>query len=142
MITTVRVQEKGQVTIPQAIRRRMKLKKGDLVTFIHTENGVVIKSLDLAADDMLSALEKSLNARGVRLDAVLERAQRAGAESLAKEFGLLPEERTLLYEALQLRAQAVVENLRGAQMTEDLSDEDIEAEIQDTRKRMRDAHRP
>jgi AbrB family looped-hinge helix DNA binding protein len=59
MITTVRVQEKGQVTIPRDIRRLLKLKKGDLVTFISTENGVLIKTLDLAADDLLAGWKQA-----------------------------------------------------------------------------------
>ena len=37
--TFVRVQEKGQVTLPLEIRRKLKLKKGDLVTFVETEDG-------------------------------------------------------------------------------------------------------
>ena len=39
----VRVQEKGQVTIPREIRQKLGLKKGDLVIFIETEQGFVIK---------------------------------------------------------------------------------------------------
>ena len=31
-LNTVRVQEKGQVTIPLRIRKKLNLKKGDLVT--------------------------------------------------------------------------------------------------------------
>ena len=37
-----RVQRKGQVTIPQEIRRRLGLQKGDLVAFTETEQGFVI----------------------------------------------------------------------------------------------------
>ena len=59
MLTTVRVQEKGQVTIPREIRRRLKLKKGDLVTFVNTANGVVIQSLEQAANDLLEKLKKT-----------------------------------------------------------------------------------
>lgn len=47
--TIVRVQEKGQVTIPLEIRRKLKLTKGDLVTFIETQNGVVVKPVELVA---------------------------------------------------------------------------------------------
>ena len=39
----VRVQEKGQVTIPREIRQKLGLKKGDLVIFIETEHGFLIK---------------------------------------------------------------------------------------------------
>ena len=38
----VRVQEKGQVTIPRAIREKLNLKPGDLVIFRETEAGVVL----------------------------------------------------------------------------------------------------
>ena len=37
-----RVQEKGQVTIPSQIRKKLKLKKGDLVVFEETETGIMI----------------------------------------------------------------------------------------------------
>ena len=34
----VRVQEKGQVTLPKAVRKKLKLKKGDLVWIWEDEN--------------------------------------------------------------------------------------------------------
>jgi AbrB family looped-hinge helix DNA binding protein len=137
MITTVRVQEKGQVTIPRSIRRRLNLKKGDLVTFVSTENGVVIKSLDLASEDLLKALSKMLQARGIDLDEVLRRSQQVSADTLAKEFKLQSDERKILFQALQLKAQAAVEAIRSAEVSSssvELSEEEIEAEIQEARK--------
>jgi len=137
MISTVRVQEKGQVTIPRTIRRQLNLKKGDLVTFVSTENGVVIKTLDLAADDLLTTLGKSLQARGIQIVDVIARSQKVGADVLAREFNLLPEERNMLFQSLQLKAQAVVEAIRtaGDSVTStELTEDDIEAEIQETRK--------
>ena len=80
MINIVRVQEKGQITIPRIIRQQLNLKKGDLVTFVSTENGVLIKTLDLAAEDLLAALKKSLEERGIQLSDVLKRSQQVGAE--------------------------------------------------------------
>ncbi len=138
MITTVRVQEKGQVTIPRNIRRQLHLKKGDLVTFVSTENGVVIKTLALAAEDLLESLRRNLLARGVHLDAILERSQRISSEALAKEFGLSKEEQNVLYQALQLKAQAAVEAIRSgaeASGSGELTEEDIEAEILEVRKK-------
>lgn len=136
MISTVRVQEKGQVTIPQTIRRQLNLKKGDLVTFVSTENGVVIKTLDLAAKDMLATLDKTLLARGIRLSDVLARSQRVGADVLTREFNLRVDERNTLFQALQLQAQAAIEAIRtAAESGPEFSDEDIEAEIQDARKK-------
>ena len=137
MISTVRLQEKGQVTIPRTIRQLLNLKKGDLVTFVSTENGVVIKTLDLAADDLLTTLGKSLQARGIQIVDVIARSQKVGADVLAREFNLLPEERNMLFQSLQLKAQAAVEAIRtaGDSVTStELTEDDIEAEIQETRK--------
>jgi AbrB family looped-hinge helix DNA binding protein len=137
MISTVRVQEKGQVTIPRTIRRQLNLKKGDLVTFVSTENGVVIKTLDLAADDLLTTLGKSLQARGIQIVDVIARSQKVGADVLTREFNLLPEERNMLFQSLQLKAQAAVEAIRTAEdsvTSTELTEDDIEAEIQETRK--------
>ena len=36
------VQEKGQVTIPAEIRKKLGLKKGDYVAFVETDQGVMI----------------------------------------------------------------------------------------------------
>ncbi|HSQ27621.1 MAG TPA: AbrB/MazE/SpoVT family DNA-binding domain-containing protein [Anaerolineales bacterium] len=137
MITTVRVQEKGQVTIPRDIRRQLKLKKGDLVTFISTENGVVIKTLDSAADDLFAVLAESLQSRRIQVEQVLTRAKTTGSDQLAKEFNLSQEERNLLYQALQLQAQAAVESIRSiaeSSPTYEITDEDIENEIHEVRK--------
>jgi len=145
MITTVRVQEKGQVTIPRNIRRQLKLKKGDLVTFVATDNGIIIKTLDLAANDLLEELNKSLLSRGIRLEAVLERAQKVDSDTLANEFKLSYAEKSLLFQALQLKAQAAVEAIRSAAEengTSELTDEEIEAEIQNSRSESPHAHRP
>ncbi|PKO16603.1 MAG: hypothetical protein CVU39_07210 [Chloroflexi bacterium HGW-Chloroflexi-10] len=138
MISTVRVQEKGQVTIPRSIRRQLNLKKGDLVTFVSTENGVVIKTLDLAADDLLVVLAKTLQARGIQIAEVLSRSQKVGADTLVREFNLRSDERNMLFQALQLKAQAAVEAIRTAvesDSSSELTEDDIEAEIQETRKK-------
>ncbi|HSM24028.1 MAG TPA: AbrB/MazE/SpoVT family DNA-binding domain-containing protein [Anaerolineaceae bacterium] len=137
MITTVRVQEKGQVTIPRDIRRQLKLKKGDLVTFISTENGVVIKTLDLASDDLLAVLATSLQKRGVKINEVLTRARNSSSDRVIQEFSLSVEESNILYQALQLKAQAAVESIRmiaETSPTYEITDEDIEAEIHEVRK--------
>jgi AbrB family looped-hinge helix DNA binding protein len=144
MITTVRVQEKGQVTIPRNIRRQLNLKKGDLVTFVSTPTGVVIKTLDLAAEDLFDLLRKVLLDRGIHLDDILEQSQKVNSEKLIREFGLSSAEQKSLYQALQLKAQAAVEAIRSSSEStglSDLSEEDIEAEIQAARDESTHAHR-
>ncbi|MCJ7724230.1 MAG: AbrB/MazE/SpoVT family DNA-binding domain-containing protein [Anaerolineales bacterium] len=49
--TGVRLQEKGQVTIPRKIREKLNLKRGDLVIFVETEAGVLVKPASVVATD-------------------------------------------------------------------------------------------
>jgi AbrB family looped-hinge helix DNA binding protein len=49
--TGVRLQEKGQVTIPRKIREKLNLKRGDLVIFVETEAGVLVKPAAVVATD-------------------------------------------------------------------------------------------
>jgi AbrB family looped-hinge helix DNA binding protein len=42
-----RVQSKGQVTIPTEIRKKLGLKKDDLVAFVETEDGVLLSPREL-----------------------------------------------------------------------------------------------
>lgn len=138
MITTVRVQEKGQVTIPRDIRRQLKLKKGDLVTFISTKNGVVIKTLDSAADDLLIVLGRSLKTRGLRIEEVMAIANKMGSDQLVKEFNLNQEESNILYQVLQLKAQSALESIRiiaESSPAYEITDEDIDTEINEVRKK-------
>jgi AbrB family looped-hinge helix DNA binding protein len=63
----VKVQEKGQVTIPLEIRQRLGLKKGDLVTFVITEAGVVIKPAEVIVTEALDEINRALKAEGISL---------------------------------------------------------------------------
>jgi len=49
----VRVQEKGQITIPTKIRRKLNLRKGDLVIFTETTEGVLIKPAEMLSQTEL-----------------------------------------------------------------------------------------
>lgn len=144
MLTTVRVQEKGQVTIPREIRRRLKLKKGDLVTFVITANGVVIQSLEQASSDLLWNLEKNLAARRITVDEVLAYSQENGGEQAVRKYGLNTEEKAIFYQVLQLRAQMAIESIRTeaeVNGSEQLTEGEIEAEIQAARNEAKNAHR-
>ena len=52
-ITSVRVQTKGQVTIPKEIREKLNLQPGDLVVFVDTEDGVMVKPAAVVTNDTL-----------------------------------------------------------------------------------------
>ena len=69
------MQAKGQITIPAAIRRRLGLKTGDLVTFVETEQGVLIRPQEVIAMESLDAIGRALAAKGISLDDLLEAGQ-------------------------------------------------------------------
>jgi AbrB family looped-hinge helix DNA binding protein len=84
----VRVQEKGQVTIPLEMRRRLGLKKGDLVTFVETEKGILIQPAEVIVSAALEMIGESLKASRVTLDELIERGRTIRAELIEKEYGL------------------------------------------------------
>lgn len=87
-IPIVRVQEKGQVTIPQEIREKLNLKKGDMVTFIETDAGVVIKPAEVVVSDALDELGRVLKEKGFNLEELLERGREIRGELIEGEYEL------------------------------------------------------
>ncbi len=141
---TTRIQEKGQVTIPQELRKKLNLNQGDLVAFVETKDGVTIKALDTIAEEMLAALEKKLGKRGISLNTLMNASMKKGGDAAAKELGVKDDEKEIFYQALSLRAQAAVKNLRdnaGKYGTDKITEQEIEAEIQAVRREKRNANR-
>ena len=135
-----RIQGKGQVTIPQEIRRKLNLNQGDLVVFVETKDGFTIKSLDTIAEDLLAALGAKLDKRGISLDKLIEISLKKGGDAAAKEMGVSDDEKEILYQALGLRAQAAVKLLRenaGKYGADKITDEDVQAEVQAVRNEKR-----
>ena len=56
----VRIQEKGQVTIPYRIRKKLNLKRGDLVIFVETDSGVMVMPASVVAADERHAEVKAI----------------------------------------------------------------------------------
>ena len=50
---SVRVQAKGQVTIPKEIRDKLNVQPGDLVVFVETDEGVMVKPAAVMTDEHL-----------------------------------------------------------------------------------------
>jgi AbrB family looped-hinge helix DNA binding protein len=81
----VRIQEKGQVTLPAAIREHLGLKKGDLVSIVETSQGVLIKPQELIATDALNRIGEALREKGLSLDELID-SGRDERNQLLKEF--------------------------------------------------------
>lgn len=84
----VRVQEKGQVTIPLEIRQKLNLKKGDLVTFVETEDGVIIKPAEVIVAEALDETGKVLKEKGISLEELVKRGRAIRGGLVEKEYGL------------------------------------------------------
>jgi AbrB family looped-hinge helix DNA binding protein len=89
----VRVQEKGQVTLPRAVREKLKLKKGDLVTFVETPEGIVIKPAAIVANEALDEIGAALKAKGIKLEDLLERGREIRSELAREKYGLTKRKR-------------------------------------------------
>lgn len=84
----VRVQEKGQVTIPQELRKKLNLKKGDLVTFVETSSGILILPVELVVSQTLDRMGNELKGRGLELDALIERGRELRSEIIREQYNL------------------------------------------------------
>jgi len=81
-----RVQEKGQVTIPLEIRRKLKLKKGDMVAFVMSENGVLIKPAEVIVSEALDEIGKVLKAKGISLEDLIDQGREIRGEWVDEEL--------------------------------------------------------
>ena len=82
----VRVQEKGQVTIPLEIRRKLNLKQGDMVTFVETENGVMIKPAEVIVSEALDEIGRVLKKKGISLEKLIERGREIRSEIVEEDL--------------------------------------------------------
>jgi AbrB family looped-hinge helix DNA binding protein len=67
----VRIQEKGQVTIPKKIRKKLGLKPGDLVAVVETPDGVFIAPQQVLATKALESIGEILKEKGLSLEELI-----------------------------------------------------------------------
>ena len=67
----VRIQEKGQVTILQEIRKKFGLKRGDLVAVMETPEGIFITPQQVLATKALDSIGEILKEKGLSLDELI-----------------------------------------------------------------------
>lgn len=81
----VRIQEKGQVTLPAEVRKHLGMKKGDLVAVVETPDGVLITPQQVIANKALDEIGEALKEKGLTLEDMIERG-RAIREELYQEW--------------------------------------------------------
>lgn len=82
------VQAKGQVTIPSEIRKRLGLKKGDLVAFVETDQGVLISPREVVAMEALDELGRILQEKGITQEDLMQSGREIRGELLREMYGL------------------------------------------------------
>ena len=84
----VRVQEKGQVTLPTEFRKRLGMKKGDLVAVTETPEGLLITPQEVVAARALDRIGAALAEQGLSLDELIESGREERTELIRERYGL------------------------------------------------------
>jgi AbrB family looped-hinge helix DNA binding protein len=92
----VRIQEKGQVTIPTEIRKKLGLKRGDLVAVMETPDGVFITPQQVVASKALESIGNILKEKGISLDELIASGRDIRTDLLQEAYGITESPKTRL----------------------------------------------
>ena len=84
----VRIQEKGQVTVPQEIRKKLGLKRGDLVAVMETPDGVFITPQQVVATKALDSIGDILKEKGLSLAELIAQGRDIRSDLLQETYGI------------------------------------------------------
>ena len=84
----VRMQEKGQVTIPQAIRKKLGLKQGDLVAVMEMPDGVFITPQQVVAAKAFDRIGDILKEQGLSVDELIASGREIRTDLLQETYGI------------------------------------------------------
>ena len=84
----VRVQERGQITLPVEIRRKWGLKPGDLVAVEETSTGAAVVPQKAIPAAELAELEEVFRNSGITMDEWVESAREERAQILRELHGI------------------------------------------------------
>lgn len=82
-----RVQQRGQVTIPVELRRKLGIEEGGIVAFIETENGILISPREILAMDALDRVGEALKEQGISLEDLLESGREIRGHMVEEDYG-------------------------------------------------------
>jgi AbrB family looped-hinge helix DNA binding protein len=85
---TYTIQENGQVTLPREWREKYGLKKGDVVVFRETEEGLVISPREVALMNLLDEIGDTLKAKGITLEDLIRDGRKIRGEILKEKYGI------------------------------------------------------
>ncbi len=82
-----RVQQRGQVTIPIELRRKLGIKEGGVLAFMETEKGILISPREVLAMDALDRVGKALKERGISLEGLIASGREIRGEMVEEDSG-------------------------------------------------------
>jgi AbrB family looped-hinge helix DNA binding protein len=83
----VRVQEKGQVTLPTELRKKLGIKKGDLVEVTETAQGLLVTPQKVVALQALDEIGAILREQGLTLEDLIESGAEIREELVREQYG-------------------------------------------------------
>jgi AbrB family looped-hinge helix DNA binding protein len=86
----VRIQDKGKITLPAAVRKRLGLRKGDLVAVMATPEGVLITPQEVVATKALDQIGAILREQGVSVEELIEAGRDVRDELVCELYGIDP----------------------------------------------------
>jgi AbrB family looped-hinge helix DNA binding protein len=82
------IQENGQITLPAEWRDKYHLKTGDEITFVETDNGLVIVPSQVLMNAALDDIGEALQGDGVTLEELIESGREIRGELLKELYGI------------------------------------------------------
>ena len=74
------------------MRKRLGLKKGDLVAVIETADGVLITPRELLARKTLDRIGQALRVKGLSLDELIESGREERTDLIQEQYGIRPDD--------------------------------------------------
>lgn len=87
MKQTYIIQENGQVTLPYEWREKYGLKKGDIVSFVETDQGLMVVPRVALAMELLDEIARELKKAGVTFEQLMEDSEKIRQELYEEKYG-------------------------------------------------------
>ena len=84
----VRVEVDGQVTLPTDVRGKLALKRGDLISVVETDDGLLLTPETLIAARDIDRTDAEFRAQGLSLDDLIDSGREIRGELIKEQYGL------------------------------------------------------
>lgn len=92
MKRTYIIQDNGQVTLPMEWREKYNLRKGDLVSFVETDEGLLVLPREAIAMDALDRIGKALADKGISLEEMIESGREIRGEIYREKYAQISQD--------------------------------------------------